>query len=197
MARLILFNKPFRVMSQFSAAGEKQTLADYLGIPDVYPAGRLDWDSEGLLLLTDCGALQHRLSHPKFKVAKTYYAQVEGTPDDSALERLRAGITLPDGPCLPAQVERANPPELWPRTPPIRVRKHIPDTWLKITITEGRNRQVRRMTAAIGHPTLRLIRFQVGNYSLRQLKPGQHISLTVPTGKAPARNKPTKRRNKC
>lgn len=200
MPRLILFNKPFRVMSQFSKAGDKHTLADYLSIPAVYPAGRLDWDSEGLLLLTDCGALQHRLSHPKFKVAKTYYAQVEGSPNEASLERLRTGITLPDGPCLPAQVERAKPPQLWPRTPPIRVRKHIPDTWLKITITEGRNRQVRRMTAAIGHPTLRLIRSQVGDYSLGQLAPGEHMCIEIALPKARTqgrrRPRPIKQRNK-
>lgn len=181
MARLILFNKPFRVLSQFSTTGDKVTLANFIKTPAVYPAGRLDWESEGLLLLTDCGALQHRLSHPRFKVPKTYYAQVEGTPDKAALTRLRAGVILADGPCLPAEVALAEPPRIWPRTPPIRVRKNIPDTWLKITITEGRNRQVRRMTAAIGHPTLRLIRYQVGEYHLHDLAVGEFVSLDVPS----------------
>ncbi|ODT72069.1 MAG: pseudouridine synthase [Pelagibacterium sp. SCN 63-23] len=171
MARLILFNKPFNVLTQFS--GEGDTLADYIRVKDVYPAGRLDKDSEGLLLLTDDGKLQARIADPKFKLAKTYLVQVEGDPDAGALEKLRRGVTLKDGPTLPAQVRRIDPPDLWPRDPPVRYRKSVPDSWLSLTIKEGRNRQVRRMTAAVGFPTLRLVRWQIGNWSVDGLAPGQ------------------------
>lgn len=183
MARLILLNKPFRVLSQFSPSENKQTLADYLNIPEVYPAGRLDWDSEGLLLLTDSGSLQHRISHPKFAVIKTYYAQVEGVPDKNALTTLQKGVALKDGLTLPANATLAHPPRLWDRSPPIRERQNIPTTWLRLTISEGRNRQVRRMTAAVGHPTLRLIRFQVGPWHLGNLAPGQWQQEEVPIEK--------------
>ncbi|MFD1511392.1 pseudouridine synthase [Lacimonas salitolerans] len=177
MSRLIVFNKPFDVLSQFtdrgSADSPRATLSDYIDLPGVYPAGRLDRDSEGLLLLTDDGKLQARISHPKNKMPKVYWAQVEGTPDDAALAALRAGVTLKDGPTRPAKVVRiAEPPGLWPRVPPIRVRKSVPDTWIELTISEGRNRQVRRMTAAVGHPTLRLIRARIGPWTLDGLAPG-------------------------
>ncbi len=170
MARLILFNKPFNVLTQFT--GEGATLADYVKVPGVYPAGRLDKDSEGLLLLTDDGRLQARIADPRFKLPKTYLVQVEGEPDGAALEQLRRGVTLKDGPTRPASVKRIDPPDLWPRDPPVRFRKSVPDTWLSLTISEGRNRQVRRMTAAVGHPTLRLVRWQIGDWTLEGLAPG-------------------------
>jgi 23S rRNA pseudouridine2457 synthase len=174
---LVLFNKPFGVLSQFTDRGSpttRATLSDYVDVPGVYPAGRLDRDSEGLLLLTDDGRLQARIADPRFKLAKTYLVQVEGEPDETALARLRAGVTLNDGPTRPAGVERIADPALWPREPPIRVRAHIPDCWLSLTIREGRNRQVRRMTAAVGHPTLRLVRWRIGEWTLADLPPGQH-----------------------
>ncbi|MEE4186113.1 MAG: pseudouridine synthase [Gammaproteobacteria bacterium] len=174
MAVTVIFNKPFRVLSQFRASGERTTLAEYFADPTLRVAGRLDYDSEGLLVLTDQGRLLQRLTHPRFKTAKTYWAQVEGIPDEVALTRLATGITLKDGPTLPATVRRiAEPANLWPRQPPIRYRAAIPTTWLEITLREGRNRQVRRMTAAIGHPTLRLIRCRAGGWSLGELQPGE------------------------
>ena len=177
MTRIILFNKPFNVLSQFTDRGveasERQTLSDYLDVPKVYPAGRLDRDSEGLLVLTDNGRLQAQISNPKHKTPKTYWAQVEGIPSETALENLRRGVELKDGRTAPAEARLIDPPEpLWPRTPPIRVRKSVPDCWLELTITEGRNRQVRRMTAAVGHPTLRLIRYAVGKWTLEGLDTG-------------------------
>ena len=174
---LILFNKPMNVLSQFTDAGTagspRATLSDYLAVPGVYPAGRLDRDSEGLLLLTDDGRLQARIADPRFKLAKTYLVQVEGEPDDAALARLRAGVQLNDGLTRPAGAERIAPPALWPRDPPVRFRKSVPDCWLRLTIHEGRNRQVRRMTAAVGHPTLRLVRWAVGDWTLDGLAPGE------------------------
>lgn len=175
---LILFNKPFDVLSQFTDAGSqgssRQTLSDYINVPKVYAAGRLDRDSEGLLLLTDDGKLQNRIASPKFKMEKTYWVQVEGTPSDSDLEKLRRGVTLKDGPTKPAKVDRIEEPaDLWPRIPPVRFRKTVPDCWLSITISEGRNRQIRRMTANIGAPTLRLIRYRIGNWSIDGLANGQ------------------------
>lgn len=173
---LVLFNKPYDVLSQFTDRGSpttRATLSDHIDLPGVYPAGRLDRDSEGLLLLTDDGRLQARIADPKFKLSKTYWVQVEGEPSAAALEQLRRGVTLNDGPTRPAEVEAIDPPAVWPRTPPIRVRRNIPDRWLRLTIREGRNRQVRRMTAAVGHPTLRLIRWSIGDWTLDDLQPGQ------------------------
>lgn len=176
MARLILFNKPFGVLSQFTDRGSqtvRATLSDYIDVKSVYPAGRLDRDSEGLLLLCDDGRLQSRISDPQFKLPKTYWVQVEGDPQEQDLERLRAGVRLKDGMTLPADVDRIDPPALWPRNPPIRERKSVPDSWLQITIREGRNRQVRRMTAAVGLPTLRLVRWSIGDWTVDGIAPGQ------------------------
>jgi 23S rRNA pseudouridine2457 synthase len=172
-SRLILFNKPFNVLCQFTGAEGRATLSDYIHVPDVYPAGRLDYDSEGLLLLTNDGALQQRIADPRFKLPKTYLVQVERVPDEAALRQLRRGVQLKDGMTRPAQVELIEPPAVWERTPPIRFRKNVPDCWLRLTITEGRNRQVRRMTAAVGHPTLRLIRVRVGEWELGALQPDE------------------------
>lgn len=180
MPRLILFNKPNGVLCQFSADGsDKPTLADYVKVPGVYPAGRLDTDSEGLLLLTDHGRLQARIADPKFKLAKTYLIQVEGEPEEAALEALRKGVTLKDGLTRPAEAELIPAPELWPRDPPVRFRKTVPDSWIRLTIREGRNRQVRRMTAAVGHPTLRLVRWQVGDWTLEGLAPGEWREMSA------------------
>jgi 23S rRNA pseudouridine2457 synthase len=172
---LIRFNKPFGVLSQFTdqaGDGARATLSDFIAMPGVYPAGRLDRDSEGLLLLTDDGALQARIANPRFKLPKTYLVQVEGIPDAAALDRLRKGVTLKDGPTRPAQADLIDPPDLWPRDPPVRFRKSVADCWLRLTITEGRNRQVRRMTAAVGHPTLRLVRWSLGEWTLDELPQG-------------------------
>ena len=178
MARTILFNKPFNVLSQFTDKGaedsERQTLSDYIDVPGVYAAGRLDRDSEGLLILTSDGKLQNRIASPKVNHPKTYWAQVEGVPDEAALAALRAGVELKDGMTRPAKATLIEEPaDLWERDPPIRVRKSIPDSWIELTITEGKNRQVRRMTAAVGYPTLRLIRYSIGNWSIEGLGPGE------------------------
>lgn len=173
MSHLILLNKPYGTLSQFTDGEGRATLADLVPVPGFYPAGRLDRDSEGLLLLTDDGALQARISHPRFKLPKTYWVQVEGIPDDGALEQLRRGVHLKDGLTAPAQAERLDEPALWEREPPVRYRKSVPTSWLALTITEGRNRQVRRMTAAVGYPTLRLVRWQVGPWRIDGLPPGQ------------------------
>jgi 23S rRNA pseudouridine2457 synthase len=174
MPRLILFNKPYGVLCQFTDGGTaRSTLSDFIDVPGVYPAGRLDLDSEGLLLLTDDGRLQARIADPKFKMAKTYLVQVEGDAQEPALEQLRRGVSLKDGATLPADAERIAVPELWPRDPPVRFRKSVPDCWLKLVIREGRNRQVRRMTAAVGHPTLRLVRWRIGDWSLDGIPPGE------------------------
>ena len=175
---ILLFNKPFNVLSQFTDnsldASKRQTLSDFIDIPKVYPAGRLDRDSEGLLILTDNGRLQARISNPKHKTPKTYWAQVEGAPSDRDLDPLRRGITLKDGKCLPAKVELMSSPDLWERDPPVRYRKSVPDTWISLTITEGRNRQVRRMTAAIGFPTLRLVRAAIGDWTIQGIDHGTY-----------------------
>lgn len=178
MSRLVLFNKPFRVLSQFRESGDRITLSRYFDDPSLRIAGRLDYDSEGLLLLSDNGRLVQRISNPRFKLQKTYLAQVEGEPDSAALGLLRAGVKLKDGMTRPAKVRMLDqPPQCWPRDPPIRYRAAIPTTWLQLTISEGRNRQVRRMTAAVNFPTLRLIRIRVGDWSLGDLMPGESVSL--------------------
>jgi 23S rRNA pseudouridine2457 synthase len=179
MAKLILFNKPFRVLSQFSDADGRSTLADYLSAPGYRVAGRLDYDSEGLLLLTDNGRLQQRIANPRFKLPKTYWVQVEGEVSVAALDQLAAGVELKDGPTLPARARRIPAPGLWAREPPVRRRLTVVDSWLELTIREGRNRQVRRMTAAVGFPTLRLVRVAVGEWCLDGLQPGQHRRCTV------------------
>ncbi len=184
MSRILLFNKPYGVVCQFSRDGMHPTLADYIALPGFYPAGRLDTDSEGLLLLTDDGALQHRITDPKHKLAKTYWVQVEGVPDEAALEKLRRGVKLPDFTTLPAEAALIDePPNLWPRNPPIRERKAIPTSWLELTIREGKNRQVRRMTSAAGFPTLRLIRYRIGEWTLDGLAPGAWIKKNAVFGK--------------
>jgi 23S rRNA pseudouridine2457 synthase len=180
MSRILLFNKPYGVICQFSRDGLHSTLADYISVPDFYPAGRLDTDSEGLLLLTDDGKLQHKIADPKHKQPKTYWVQVEGEPEVTALEKLQRGILLKDGMTLPAQARMiAEPENLWPRAIPVRARKSIPTCWLELTIREGKNRQVRRMTAAVGHPTLRLIRAGIGEWTLGGLQVGQWREVVV------------------
>jgi 23S rRNA pseudouridine2457 synthase len=199
MARLILFNKPFRVLSQFTDSEGRDTLASYIKDADVYPAGRLDFDSEGLLLLCDDGALQARIADPKHKLKKHYWVQVEGDFSDEAVQQLSAGVTLKDGPTKPAQVRKIAPPSVWRREPPIRQRANQSTSWIEIVIAEGRNRQVRRMTAHVGFPTLRLIRHQIGNWSLQDLAPGDHkaqqVHLPKSTNAVKTRN-PAQRRRK-
>jgi 23S rRNA pseudouridine2457 synthase len=182
MARLVLFNKPFDVLAQFTdlkSPTPRATLSDFIQVPGVYPAGRLDRDSEGLMLLTDDGRLQSRIADPKYKTAKTYLVQVEGEPDEAAIAALCNGVVLNDGPTLRAKARRIDAPELWPRNPPVRFRKSVPDCWIELTIQEGRNRQVRRMTAAVGHPTLRLVRWRIGDWSLEGLAPGEWREVAV------------------
>jgi 23S rRNA pseudouridine2457 synthase len=178
MPQLVLFNKPFNVMCQFTDDQGRATLANYIKLPNIYAAGRLDYDSEGLVLLTDDGVLQHKISNPKHKMEKTYWVQVEGLIDDNALMQLRQGIQLNDGPTKPSKVLQMDEPStLWSRFPPIRERKNIPTSWLTLTLTEGRNRQVRRMTAHVGFPTLRLIRYSIGQWSIEGLTNGEHKIL--------------------
>lgn len=178
MSKLVLFNKPFNVLSQFRPSGNHDTLQRYLKLPGYHPAGRLDRDSEGLLLLTNDGALQHRIAHPDHKSPKSYWVQVEGEITETALAQLSKGVLLKDGKTAPADVRQIKEPEgLWARDPPIRVRQRIPTCWIELTITEGRNRQVRRMTAAVGFPTLRLIRHRIGHYELGNLQPGEFRTL--------------------
>lgn len=197
MADLILFNKPFRVLSQFTddrgdpSKPKRATLADWIRVPGIYPAGRLDYDSEGLLLLTSDGALQHRIASPSQKMPKTYWVQVEGQITDAALSRLEQGVTLKDGPTAPAKVRRLREPTVWHRTPPVRHRESVPTSWLELTITEGRNRQVRRMTAAVGFPTLRLIRYRIGDWTLDGLQPGDFRTVAVHIPASRPRRKPT------
>lgn len=182
MSKLILFNKPFGVLSQFTDRGSeaaRATLSDHIKIPGVYPAGRLDRDSEGLLLLTDDGRLQSRIAEPKYKMSKCYLVQVEGEIDEATLKQLRNGVQLKDGMTLPADARRIDAPQLWPRDPPVRFRKSVPDCWISLTICEGRNRQVRRMTAAVGFPTLRLVRWSIGDWNLQGIEPGEYRTLLV------------------
>ncbi len=184
MPKLVLFNKPYNVLCQFTDRDEahastRENLSDYLSIDKVYPAGRLDRDSEGLLLLTDSGTLQHQIAHPKHSKEKSYWVQVDGAIDEQAITQLRKGIKLKDGLTRPAKVRKISQPELWPRIPAVRFRKEIPTSWLELTISEGKNRQVRRMTAAAGFPTLRLIRHRIGQWRLGELQPGEHLVLNV------------------
>ena len=176
MAKLLLFNKPYEVLSQFTDDQGRKTLADYINVPKVYVAGRLDYDSEGLLALTDSGPMQHFIANPKKKMPKTYWVQVEGDVTDVALDQLRKGVKLKDGVTKPAKAKLILEPEsLWTRTPPVRFRKNIPTQWIELTIQEGKNRQVRRMTAAVGFPTLRLIRYAIGQWNLQDIAVGQYI----------------------
>ncbi|BCA95015.1 pseudouridine synthase [Legionella antarctica] len=179
MTQLILFNKPYGVLTQFSGEVQEQTLAEYIKIPDFYPAGRLDKNSEGLLLLTNDGAFQHRLSHPKFNKKKYYWVQVEGVPSEDHLQILRKGLNLKDVSFLPAEAHLIDEPLLWPRNPPIRIRQTIPTSWIEIILKEGKNHQVRKMTAAIGFPTLRLVRHKIGEWELDKLQPGEYELLDI------------------
>ncbi len=174
---VVLFNKPFQVLSQFTDADGRETLKDYIDSPDVYAAGRLDRDSEGLLVLTNDGKLQHKLANPEAKTSKTYWVQVEGVMDEKAMQSLRDGVELKDGMTLPAKVKPMDEPDVWERNPPVRFRQSIPTSWVSITITEGRNRQVRRMTAHVGYPTLRLIRYRVGSWTIDGIENGKYVSF--------------------
>ena len=188
LPRVLLFNKPFQVLTQFTSTDGKATLKDYLDAPRMRAAGRLDYDSEGLVVLTDSGSLQARLADPRWKLGKTYFVQVEGEIDENALAQLRKGVRLNDGLTLPAEAAAvAEPTWLWPRTPPIRVRQRIPTSWLSLTIREGRNRQVRRMTAAVGFPALRLIRWSIGPWKLEGLKPGESRTASADELTSPSR----------
>lgn len=200
MSSLILFNKPFGVISQFTAGStgdqNRPTLAQYIKLPNVYPAGRLDHDSEGLLLLTDDGQVQHHIAHPAHKLPKTYWVQVEGAPNSYALTKLRQGVELNDGITLPAEARLIPTPKLWERDPPIRSRVNIPTQWIEIVITEGKNRQIRRMTAAVGHPTLRLVRVKIGNWTLEGIAPGEYKATTVNLPKSALAEAPRNRNSR-
>ncbi len=195
MAKLIILNKPFQVLSQFTDNEGRPTLADYITTKGVYPAGRLDYDSEGMMLLTDNGQLQSQISHPRNKLNKTYWVQVEGICKDTHCRALLDGVELKDGSARAIDCETMSPPDIWPRTPPIRERKTVPDSWIKITINEGRNRQIRRMTAAVGLPTLRLIRFAIGEMTISDLKPGEFKLHQANSYKSLVKNLLTKENN--
>lgn len=188
MSNILLFNKPFQVLTQFTTDDDKDTLARYIKLPNFYAAGRLDFDSEGLLILTDDGQVQHQLANPKFKLEKTYWAQVEGDITDEALNQLASGVELKDGLTRPAIARRMDTPPLWDRVPPIRERKNIPTSWVELKISEGKNRQVRRMTAAVSFPTLRLVRYAIGSHTLGALQPGQYEKSTIELKNSPAKN---------
>lgn len=189
MSNILLFNKPFQVLTQFTTDDDKDTLARYIKLPNFYAAGRLDYDSEGLLILTDDGQVQHQLANPKFKLEKTYWAQVEGDITDEALNQLASGVELKDGLTRPAIARRMDTPPLWDRVPPIRERKNIPTSWVELKISEGKNRQVRRMTAAVGFPTLRLVRYAIGSHTLGALQPGQYEKSTIELKSSPVKNR--------
>jgi 23S rRNA pseudouridine2457 synthase len=198
VSKLLLFNKPFHVLSQFTDSEARKTLSEFIEIKGVYPAGRLDYDSEGLLLLTDDGQLQAQISNPKFKLNKTYWAQVEGTATETHCLELIAGVSLKDGPAAAVACKLMDPPNLWPRIPPIRERQNVADSWIELTINEGRNRQVRRMTAAVGLPTLRLVRAAIGDWKVTDIAPGEYRIETVhlpeagkPRSKRPANKRPS------
>jgi len=188
MSNILLFNKPFQVLTQFTDPEGRATLADYIKLPGFYAAGRLDYDSEGLLILTNDGALQHMLAHPKFKMEKTYWAQVEGEITQEALTLLRKGVLLKDGITRPAKAKQMEAPKVWDRTPPVRERKAIPTSWIELKITEGKNRQVRRMTAAVGFPTLRLIRYAIGSWTIDDLPIGEFRADTIHISQKPKGN---------
>lgn len=200
MSSLILFNKPYGVLSQFTPGNSgdqnRPTLAQYIKLPNVYPAGRLDHDSEGLLLLTDDGQVQHHIAHPAHKLPKTYWVQVEGAPNSYALTKLRQGVELNDGITLPAEARLIPTPKLWERDPPIRNRVNIPTQWVEIVISEGKNRQIRRMTAAVGHPTLRLVRVKIGTWTLEGIAPGEYKATTINLPKSAMTEAPRGRNNR-
>jgi len=206
MPTLYLLNKPYQVLSQFTDSEGRNTLADFIKTPKIYPAGRLDYDSEGLIILTGDGAIQARISDPKHKLPKTYWVQMEGSITDAAIKQLQQGVLLKDGKTKPAKAKKINEPDIWPRTPPIRERANAQTSWLELSITEGRNRQVRRMTAEVGFPTLRLIRYSIGQWSLDGLAPGEHTTADIHLPKTAQTNtnsrrkphnkaKPTRKRN--
>lgn len=196
MASIYLLNKPFQVLSQFQDKEGRKTLSDYVSIPEIYPAGRLDYDSEGLLLLTGDGKLQARIAEPKFKLEKSYWVQVEGDITEEAVKQLQKGVVLKDGPTKPAKAKKIAPPKIWPRTPPIRERKDTPTSWLELTISEGKNRQVRRMTAHVGFPTLRLIRHRIGHWQLGDLMPGEYRKDVVHLAPQSKAKRPAKKQQR-
>ncbi len=197
MPTLYLLNKPFQVLSQFTDSEDRSTLANYIKTPKIYPAGRLDYDSEGLIILTGDGPMQARIADPKHKLAKTYWVQVEGNISNEAIKQLQQGILLKDGMTKPAKAQKMEEPDIWPRTPPIRKRSNTETSWVELSITEGRNRQVRRMTANVGFPTLRLIRYSIGQWTLDGLSPGEHKTIDIHLPKTKTPTKPARKRTKA